>query len=365
MLVRSLNRVLLVLALVGFAHAPAPDASPTAPEQPHSGPGGRSYPHRDVRTTRLGTGAREVYVFEPATPTPTRAPVVVFGHGWAATNPDHYAAWIVHIVRRGNTVIYPRYQATLRTPVAEFTVHAVAATARGLEFLRRPGRVAPDPRGLALVGHSMGGLVMTNVALQAARGDLPPPIALMVVAPGRTWPEGSPIAFPLGDVAGLPPGLLLLALVGDDDDFVGETDARKIYAGAARVEPLNRNFVRMFSDPHGAPALVADHRFAAAPLRGSVSDSRMDPLEPGEVGDRLTAAFVSPDRRDPLAPGSRGPVVTDSLDFYGTWKLWDGLVDAAFRGTHREFALGDTPAQRYMGHWSDRVPVRELIIERP
>jgi hypothetical protein len=32
---------------------------------------------------------------------------------------------------------------------------------------------------------------------------------------------------------------------------------------------------------------------------------------------------------------------------------------------NRAYALGDTPQQRYMGEWSDRVPVRELMIGLP
>ncbi len=43
------------------------------------------------------------------------------------------------------------------------------------------------------------------------------------------------------------------------------------------------------------------------------------------------------------------------------------LSDAAFYGRHREYALGNTLQQRYMGVWSDgRRGVRELIVfDRP
>ena len=42
------------------------------------------------------------------------------------------------------------------------------------------------------------------------------------------------------------------------------------------------------------------------------------------------------------------------------------LTDAAFHGRNREYALGNTPQQRYMGAWSDGRPVRELIVlDRP
>jgi len=53
---------------------------------------------------------------------------------------------------------------------------------------------------------------------------------------------------------------------------------------------------------------------------------------------------------------------TDALDFYGTWKLLDGLLDAAFYGRNRKYALGDTTEQRFMGRWSDGTPVKKLEV---
>ena len=58
-------------------------------------------------------------------------------------------------------------------------------------------------------------------------------------------------------------------------------------------------------------------------------------------------------------------MVTDALDYYGTWKLFDGLRDAVFHGINREYALGDTDHQRFMGLWSDGVPVRQLLVRAP
>ncbi len=331
---------------------PPPWSQPTPPGQPELGPGGAAYAHSQVTINRLGSGASEVYLFEPAGPSPERAPVVVLGHGWAAVTPNHYGSWIAHIVRRGYTVVFPRYQADARTPVPAFTGNAVGAVRRAIEALNAPGHVRPDERGIALVGHSMGGLVVSNLAVRAAAGELPPPLALMVVTPGKTWPESSPIAFPLEDLSALPSSLLLLAVIGDDDDFVGELDARKVYKGAAAVPLSNKDYVRLFSDDHGAPSLVADHRAPAAPLR-LVDDDAVDAV-PAPQFARL-----------PGRPSSRELPVTNALDYFGTWKLFDGLVDAVFRGVHREYALGGTREQRYMGHWSDRTPVRELMIEEP
>ena len=41
--------------------------------------------------------------------------------------------------------------------------------------------------------------------------------------------------------------------------------------------------------------------------------------------------------------------MTNTLDYYGTWKLLDGLADAVFRGVHREYTLGNTCAAAVHG----------------
>jgi hypothetical protein len=184
----------------------------------------------------------------------------------------------------------------------------------------------------------MGGLLSANLAVRAVRGQLPPPLAVMAVEPAKTWPQGSMSSMPLEDLSLLPENLLLLAVAGDDDNLAHEIDARKIYLGATNVPASNKDYVRIFSDDHGSPALLADHRAPTAP-----------------TPDFNVNAMVS----------VRGPMRVDALDYYGTWKLFDGLADAVFRGMHREYALGNTPQQRFMGYWSDRVPVRELMIGLP
>jgi hypothetical protein len=61
-----------------------------------------------------------------------------------------------------------------------------------------------------------------------------------------------------------------------------------------------------------------------------------------------------------LEASSKEPAVTNALDYYGTWKLFDALRDAAFDGKNRDLALGDGPAQLAMGNWSDGTPVKPL-----
>jgi hypothetical protein len=52
----------------------------------------------------------------------------------------------------------------------------------------------------------------------------------------------------------------------------------------------------------------------------------------------------------------------DAMDYYSTWKLFDALTDYAFYGINKEYCLGNTSHQRYMGLWSDGTPVKELVV---
>ena len=47
------------------------------------------------------------------------APVVLFLHGWGATEPEVYGPWLRHLAEAGNVVIYPRYQDSFAEPPAQ------------------------------------------------------------------------------------------------------------------------------------------------------------------------------------------------------------------------------------------------------
>jgi dienelactone hydrolase len=331
---KLLLSAMLSLAAVGLS------AAVTPPGQPASGPGGAAYLHTSVAMSSHGTGGQAYVLFEPQSPAPTNAPVIVFNHGWNGFNPASYGAWIRHLVRRGNVVIYPKYQASALTPPREITTNAVVAIQDALARLNtEPGRVRPDTNRFAIVGHSAGGMLTMNLAARATANNLPMPKALMSVEPGRTWTGSETTAIPLDALGGVPPATLLLVVVGEADATVRDVDGRKIFYGATGVPLDNKDFVTVRSDTYGTPDLDATH------------------LAPCAVDN----AF---DDGSPKFPGSEllGGLSTNALDFFGTWKLFDALSDAAFYGTNRDYALGNTSQQRFMGHWSDGRPVNELGV---
>jgi pimeloyl-ACP methyl ester carboxylesterase len=346
----GLTLVLFSLSVVSFQ-------SVTPPAQPQSGPGGKQYLHSSVIKNRYGQGAHEYWIFEPDSPKPRSAPVIVFLHGWGGMNPLYYGAWLDHLVKRGNIVVYPRYQQNLLTGISEFTPNALHAVKDAVSRLKtEPGHVTADFTKFATVGHSLGGILAANVAAMASESGLPRVSAVMAVEPGITE---SPINVPLADLKRLPAETLLLAVAGDQDTLVRDYDAKRIYYESTRVPEKNKDFIMLVSDSHGRPALQASHRAPTA------HDKSYDNGEgvgggPAETMDRVGDGPQT-SRRARL-----DTMMVNALDFYGTWKLFDALCDAAFYSKNREYALGNTPQQRFMGVWSDGVPVKELqVTDKP
>ena len=342
---RIQTRILGVCVLLTIAAATRADTV-TQPKQPSSGPGSTWLAHTSVIRERYGVGNAQFWIYEPGNPKPATAPVIVFLHGWSATNPAAYGAWIDHLVGRGNIVIYPRYQADIRTLPAKFLPNTLLAVQSALSLLKaEPGHVRPELDHVAVVGHSAGGNLAADLGAIAAQAGIPLMRAVMCVAPGGT--TGIPMfRINLVDLSTVPSTTLMLAVVGDDDHIAGTTDAMRIFQETTAIPASNKNYVILHSDRHGQPPIVANH-FAPAAVDSDYDDPGTSDQSGGEQpidGDSAT---------------SRRP---DAAAYYGYWKLFDALCDAAFYGFNRDYALGNTPKQRFMGVWSDGTPVTELEI---
>ena len=345
----ALSLIVILLSLTAVS-----SQNITPPAQPQTGPGGKQSLYTGVIKNRYGTGGQEYWIFEPDSPKPRSAPVIVFLHGWGGMNPLYYGAWLDHLVKGGNIVIYPRYQSNLLTPIRDFlpnTLHAIKDAISRLQT--EPGHVSPDLNKFATVGHSLGGLLAANTAALASESSLPRVSAVMSVEPGITE---APINVPLADLKKMPANTLLLALAGDEDTLVRDTDAKRIYYESTRIPAANKDYITLVSDSHGTPALVASHRAPTALDKSYDSGEGVGGTPANRVGDAPQTG-----RRDRLET-----MMVNALDFYGTWKLFDALCDAAFYNKNREYALGNTPQQRFMGIWSDGVPVKELkVTDKP
>ncbi|MFH0889108.1 MAG: alpha/beta hydrolase [Planctomycetota bacterium] len=295
--------------------------TPKPPEQPVSGPGGTNYSHSGVMENVYGEGDDQYWIFEPMSPTLKSAPLIVFNHGWGGMNPKIYGAWIEHLVKKGNIVVFPRYQADLQTQPKLFIPNAINAIKDAIKRLQGEGHISPELDRFGMVGHSMGGIITANIAALAKSERLPEPKAIMIVQPGATT------VIELAELSKISSSTLMLNVVGDNDRVVGDNDAKKILEESTLIPAENKNLVIVVSDYYGKPALVANH-FSPIGFSGSPRHS---------------------------------PNV-NALDYYAYWKLFDALTNCAFYGKDSEYALGNTSQQRYMGKWSDGTPVKELVV---
>jgi hypothetical protein len=101
---------------------------------------------------------------------------------------------------------------------------------------------------------------------------------------------------------------------------------------------------------------------AWAPLPEGTVDRK--PLAPfrewlrKKIRERMQERFEARREGDEQAPDRSGDAnrTLSALDYYGIWKVFDGLIDAAFYGKSRNYALDH---RHELGLWSDGVPVKD------
>jgi len=357
----------LLATLCSAESGGTPAQKPAPPGPPVSGPGAPVYPHARAERLWQGAGEEAFLLVTPADPVPASAPLVVLLHGWLGVNPRGQGAWIEHLARRGNIVVWLVYQ-TGRMKVREPVPHAVAALKRALAELEKPGRARPRPEGMVLAGHSLGGCMAMNLAAVAAREGLPKPLAILSVEGADA--KGSESAKRLHlqpkslieDLAMIPSGTMLLTLIGDEDRRVTLERGRVFHDRATGVASADNVLAMVRSDRHGEPPMVADHFFPqAADISYDIDGTTGQPPVPTRfpklkqlAGKAFAKLLGAPGlERDSFRP-------PDALDWWVTWRCLDRLVDAAFHGGSRDDALLRTPASRATGTWSDGTPVEPL-----
>jgi len=289
---------------------------PTPPNQPISGPGGSDYIHNSVINNRYNFGAKQYWIFEPDDPRPESAPLILFIHGGGAFHPIFYLSWIYHIVKKGNILVYPRYQTGFTGKFSNFFENTIQAVKDAIVELQNNEHVIPLLDKFAIVGHSIGGGMTAYMAAVAEKFNLLIPKAIMSVQP--SIPSVNMV-----DLNRIANETLMLVIVGEDDRHVGNKSAKTIFYDTSSIPNFQKDFIIQRTDRYGTPDLIANH---LAPVCLPLFN------------------------------------LVNSMDYYSTWKLFDALTDYAFYGINKEYCLGNTYEQRFMGFWSDGTPVRELLV---
>lgn len=326
---RAKRLVVAATALAAVAMTNAPVSAQTAmqPAQPASGPGGADYSHADVRVTAGGFGFNAYYVFEPISPKPASAPLVIITHGYFETSGyDTMKDLITHTVRKGNVVVYPRYQDTILTPCLGYLVNPEGCISSALKGIRdgiallqsSPDRVQPQLDKTSYFGFSFGGIITANLTNRWASLGLPQPRVIFLDDPHDG--DGSNLEHTLdASMSGIPSSTLVQCHSGSES--VSATGGCNAFFPRLTHIPISgKNLVETFADSHGSPTLSSAH---------GVSKSQP----------------------------------TDAYDWYFVWKSFDAMRDCAFSGANCQYGLGDTPEHRFNGLWSDGVPIHPLTIK--
>ena len=329
------------LSTVDGQSEPGPgDTDSRQPRQATSGPGGSDYLHGAWTVSSGGEGVYGWYVFEPSDPKPVSAPLAIIMHGY-----NEYAGFdmmyelIRHTVRKGNVVIYPRWQTGLGAPcVGAYDIEPCLTSARvgivgALKFLEGAGRVRPQLEKTSYFGYSFGGIMAANLTNRHAAWGLPVPRAIFFDDPhdGGNAGHGEPGLDE--SMAGIPASVKLQCHSGADgainDVPAGEgqrTSCNALFPKLGHVPQENKDLVMVRTHRHGTPLLTSKHGVSAG------------------------------------GPGVYVPA--DAYDWNFIWKVWDALRSCAYDGVDCNYALGDTPEHRSLGQWSDGQAITPLVIQK-
>jgi hypothetical protein len=197
----------------------------------------------------------------------------------------------------------------------------------------------------------MGAAIALDLALDPGRYGLPPARALVLAAPGDAHhvargPAGASI---VGPIERLPASLPVALMTGAADTSIGLPSARALAARLCGRAAEHRVLFVFPSDSHDGRVIKAGHGSPGAP------DTRYDfPDSHGAVPERIGARA-----------GFEPSASLNTLDFYGYWKVVDGVFDWVATGRYPEEVFGGGEDARFLGLWPDGTPYSPARIEDP
>lgn len=257
--------------------------------------------------------------------------LTVFLHGWGSLNPINYGGWIQRIVRKGNVVIYPRYQRSLFWPSpARFKETAATGIKDGIECLSTL-ELKVDTSQMVYFGHSYGGVIAAYILANQDTLGFPPAHSALLSAPGTNMFRGSR----LRDYSAIPKNVQLLIVSHDGDHVVGSSFSEFLFGSAKN---LDRAWIQQKKQSHQDEALGDGHNECYA----------------------LQDEFDNGIRNMNYQRAKRVGKINDN-DTLIYWKFTDQLLDAASKKQRADLFLNPVKSID-MGKWSDQTPRKAAKI---
>jgi hypothetical protein len=172
--------------------------------------------------------------------------------------------FIRHTVRKGNIVIYPRWQTDIATPcpgpfdIEPCMTSAVNGIRGGLAYLaENAGRVQPQLGRTSYFGFSFGGIITANLANRYAALGLPAPKAIFLDDPHDGGLNGFDEPALDDSLSGIPKTVKLECHSGADGIISVENRANgscnALFPKLAHIPKRNKDLVLTHTDTHGDP----------------------------------------------------------------------------------------------------------------
>jgi hypothetical protein len=331
-----------------IAWVPAAPAQTAArqPTQPNRGPGGSASPFHGLRAIDGGSGYNAWEILTPVDPAPRTAPLVVVMHGYYEFSGYRSNDAIArHTALTGNVVIYPRWQTGIATPcpgpylIGPCITSAATAIHDAIAFLHaHPLQVQPRLHQASYFGFSFGAIITADMTSRYKALGLPMPRAIWLDDPhdGGLTANNEPALYP--SLRGIPATTKIVCHDGADG-VISLTDSRgqsladggcnAVFPKLRHLPAANKSLVLTTTDTHGEPPLSSAHGLCA-----------------GSAATKTTPAAG-----------------VDAYDWGFCWRSFDALRACAVSQADCQYALGNTPQNRYIGTWSDGVPIIGLKVQ--
>jgi hypothetical protein len=284
-------------------------------------------------------------IYLPQDPTPQKAPVVLFLHGYFDAEPEPYDLMLQHMARKGFIVIYPSYGHPLRPQ--KWAEHASDAMKIALGNLENKGPTRPDLSRVAFIGHSIGGILALHLAQKNTSEAEPLPQPRLIItldAAGSTSLAYPYISIEDDKLSRLPKETWLLLVMAEEtyqyrwkdaDHCTRETNPpsencsafainRLAFLKTPQIPVSQKSALLIPSDQEGGVQLRSEHNAVQ-----------------GDCG-----FFAKP---------------LDAVDTWGYWKLTVGTLSHVLLGHAEDYAFADTEARRAFGTWSTGRKARSIL----
>lgn len=303
------------------------------PRQASTGLGGTNYSYHEIKTIDRSKRADGYWLFLPEASMAEPAKVIIFNHGYGAYNPMIYGAWIKHLVRKGNVVIYPRYQKNLFWPwPSAFAKNAAKGIRDALQFLENePGMPNLAMDQILMIGHSYGGVVSANLAINADTFGVPKVGALFLCSPGTGPFSGGR----LDEYSAMPADLKMVMLINQNDHIVSPEFQLMLFETAENVQ--QKILLLQKPDDYGSYPITASHSECYG----------------------IDLDFDS-GHRTPSAYRALGMGQADVVDYNVYWRIADGLLQDLEQTTPNSSIFEGHADHLSLGKWSDGTPIVPL-----